>query len=176
MHLYVAPLQCSNHSLISQIVKSLSEYLNSPVSIIQIPVDTSHSYSKERGQYYSTKLLSDTLNLTNHLDGKILVIVEFDLFVPVFTYIFGEAQLNGKVSIVSMCRLHEEFYSDQTDDQLLLKRAMKEALHELGHNFGLIHCKDWNCVMHSSQGIEEVDIKGDEFCDTCQRKIPIKVL
>ena len=48
---------------------------------------------------------------------------------------------------------------------------MKEVLHELGHCYGLIHCIDWDCVMHSSQGIEEVDIKGEFYCRNCARHI-----
>jgi len=174
MHLYVAPLQCSNYSVINKIVSFLSDYFSLTVSVIEIPVDVSTAFNKERGQYFSTRLLSDAFSLTSHLDGKILLIAEFDLFVPVFTYVFGEAQLNGRMSIISLCRLHEEFYSDQTDDALLLERAIKESLHEIGHNFGLIHCRDWNCVMHSSQGIEEVDIKGQVYCNSCKKSIPAK--
>lgn len=87
------------------------------------------------------------------------------------TFVFGEAQLKGKHSIVSVCRLHEEFYLEKTDEKLLLERAMKEVLHELGHNFGLLHCTNWDCVMHSSLGIEEVDIKGGRFCNKCKEMI-----
>jgi len=84
---------------------------------------------------------------------------ELDIYVPVLTFLFGEAQLNGKLSLVSVCRLHEEFYSGTSDSGLLLERTLKESLHELGHNYGLIHCHDWDCVMHSSNSVEEVDIK-----------------
>ena len=69
--------------------------------------------------------------------------------------------------------LHEEFYSEMTDENLLNERTMKEMLHELGHNFGLMHCSDWDCVMHSSTGIEEVDIKGNYYCKICEIKIDI---
>jgi archaemetzincin len=94
-----------------------------------------------------------------------------DIFVPVLTFIFGEAQLNGKHSILSVCRLHEEFYSGISNEKLLLERTIKEALHELGHCYGLRHCVDWDCVMHSSPGIEEVDIKGNTFCRNCVSQI-----
>jgi archaemetzincin len=94
-----------------------------------------------------------------------------DIFVPALTFIFGEAQLNGKHSIVSVCRLHEEFYTSVTNNELLFERTIKEILHELGHNFGLRHCVDWNCVMHASHGIEEVDIKGNSYCRNCIKLI-----
>ena len=109
--------------------------------------------------------------LTEDINGKVLLLTEFDLYIPALTFVFGEAQLRGKHSIVSVCRLHEEFYLGKTDDQLLLKRSMKEVLHELGHNFGLLHCSNWDCVMHSSLGIEEVDIKGDSYCNDCKKLI-----
>ena len=83
------------------------------------------------------------------------------------TFVFGEAQLNGKHSIVSICRFYEEFYSGKTNYNLLLKRVSKEVFHELGHNFGLKHCPNWDCVMHASLSIEEVDIKGDQYCKDC---------
>jgi archaemetzincin len=86
----------------------------------------------------------------------------------VLTFLFGEAQLDGKHSVVSVCRLHEEFYSGTSDFNLLLDRTVKEVLHEIGHNFGLIHCLDWDCVMHSSNSVEEVDIKGSEYCKKCR--------
>jgi archaemetzincin len=141
------------------------------VVFINLPLEIEPSFSAERGQYFSTSLIAETIKLTDDYDGKILVLAEFDLFVPVFTYVFGEAQLNGKHAIVSVCRLHEEFHSGETNDELLLERSLKEILHELGHTFGLIHCRDWECVMHVSQGIEEIDIKGKGFCHLCLNKI-----
>lgn len=171
MNLHIAPVNFSNTSLLNDVVKALSNIFTSNIRIINLPLDISSAYSKERGQYFSTQLISNALNLTTGYDGKVVIMVEFDLFVPVFTYVFGEAQLNGKHSIVSVCRLHEEFYSGATNDILLFDRTIKEVLHELGHNLGLIHCKDWDCVMHVSQGIEEIDIKGNKYCPVCKSKI-----
>ena len=171
MNLHIAPIKFSNTSLLNDVVRELSNIFTSKINVINIPLDISAAYSNERGQYFSTQLISQALNLTTSFEGKVLILVEFDLFVPVFTYVFGEAQLNGKHSIVSVCRFHEEFYSGTTNDILLFDRTIKEILHELGHNFGLIHCKDWDCVMHVSQGIEEVDIKGSRYCQACKNKI-----
>jgi archaemetzincin len=171
MNLHIAPVKFSNTTLLNDVVKALSTIFTSEINIINIPLDISSAYSKERGQYFSTQLISDALKMTNGIEGKVVIMVEFDLFVPVFTYVFGEAQLNGKYSIVSVCRLHEEFYSGTTNDIILFERTLKEVLHELGHNFGLIHCKDWDCVMHVSQGIEEIDIKGSNYCSDCKGKI-----
>lgn len=175
MDLFVAPIEFSNVSLLNSIVKELSSFFKKNVSIISLPVNISESYSKEREQYFSTQLIADAIKLTTEINGKVLLLVEFDLFVPVFTYVFGEAQLKGKHSIVSVCRLHEEFYSGNSNDRLLLERSMKEVLHELGHNYGLLHCRDWDCVMHTSQGIEEIDMKGSRYCKDCSEKLKIAI-
>ncbi|WP_337866798.1 archaemetzincin family Zn-dependent metalloprotease [Ignavibacterium sp.] len=167
----IAPINFSNPELIDKIIPELKKILAAPTNINPLTTDLSFAYSVERRQYYSTKILQYLLPYSEKLTGKFLALVEVDLYIPVFTYVFGEAQLNGKVSLVSLCRLHEEFYSGITDERLLIIRTVKEILHELGHNFGLIHCKDWDCVMHSSLGIEEVDIKGIDYCESCKSKI-----
>ena len=109
--------------LIQEIVLELKRLLGIEVQTAKINLDLKEGYSSDRNQYHSTKIISNAIPLTKNLNGKIIFIVEFDLFVPIFTYIFGEAQLNGKHSVVSLCRLHEEFYTGRTDDKLF--RIMK---------------------------------------------------
>ncbi|HQT91630.1 MAG TPA: hypothetical protein PL001_06335 [Candidatus Kryptobacter bacterium] len=98
-----------------------------------------------------------------------------DLFVPVLTYVFGEAQLDGKVAVVSSYRLRDEYYGLAPDAGLLHHRLVKESVHELGHAFGLLHCHNYLCVMHSSTGVEEIDIKTERLCTECRGKIGIVV-
>jgi len=171
MNIYIAPLKFFSTALLSFIIKELRLILNTEVSAINIDVDIENSYSKERAQYYSTQIISESVEKTENYNGRVVILTEADLYIPVLTYVFGEAQLNGKHSIVSVCRLHEEFYSEKSDENLLRERTMKEILHELGHNFGLRHCIDWDCVMHSSTSIEEVDIKGNYYCKNCEKRI-----
>ncbi len=64
-----------------------------------------------------------------------------DLFVPVLTFVFGQAQLGGRVAVVSLARLRQEFYGMAPNGEILMERAVKEALHETGHTFGLVHCR-----------------------------------
>ncbi len=167
MDIYIAPLKFSNALLLGDIISELSNRFVSKISVIEMQLNAGKYLSKERGQYYSTGLIADAMNITGNYSGKIIILTEIDLYVPVLTFIFGEAQLNGKHSIVSACRLHEEFYSGKSDDKILFERLMKEILHELGHTYGLRHCVNWDCVMHTSPGIEEVDIKGSDYCKRC---------
>lgn len=167
----LVPVKFSNTSFLKRILVELNRKFRSPLKILNIEYDIEKTFSEERGQYFSTQIIADTSELTGNVNGKVLLITDADLYVPVLTFVFGEAQLKGKHAIVSVCRLHEEFYSGISDEELLFTRTIKEVLHELGHCFGLLHCVDWDCVMHSSQGIEEVDIKGEFYCRNCARQV-----
>jgi len=170
MKIFLAPVRFSNSALLSSVKDDLSRIFKE-TTIIDLDLNIDDAYTKEREQYFSTQIISQAIKRTGNLNGKIIILTDVDLYIPVLTFIFGEAQLNGKHSIVSVCRLHEEFYSGITDEILLKERTLKEVLHELGHNFGLKHCIDWDCVMHSSTSIEEVDIKGNFYCNECKKKI-----
>lgn len=171
LNVYIAPVKFSNKELLVYIIDGLRKTLPINTEEISVEIDMERFYSESRGQYFSTEIILEASKFTTHLNGKVLLLTDVDLYVPVLTFIFGEAQLRGKHSVISMCRLHEEFYSGKTNNELLYKRALKEVLHELGHNLGLIHCKDWDCVMHSSLAVEEVDIKGSSFCRECRSEL-----
>jgi archaemetzincin len=95
-----------------------------------------------------------------------------DLYIPVLTFVFGEAQLKDGAAVVSAHRLRQEFYGMPADTDLLHERLLKEALHELGHTYGLRHCPDYTCVMSSSTGVERIDLKNAEFCPNCAQLVP----
>ncbi|MGD0580779.1 MAG: archaemetzincin [Bryobacteraceae bacterium] len=122
-----------------------------------------------RGQYYSSSVLA---SLQPPSDGRaVLAVTEADLYVPVLTFVFGEAQLGGPRAIVSLHRLRDEFYGLPRDESKLDARLAKEALHELGHTLGLRHCDDWRCVMASSHAVERLDLKEAQYCPQCARHI-----
>jgi len=170
MSLIIRPLKFTNLQLLEELKLRLSFHFDSIK--VEVPdIDIEETYNVQRQQYYSTKIIETVKKLIITSEDYILIITEMDLFVPVLTHIYGEAELRGKYSIVSTCRLHEEFYTSERNTELLLERTYKEIMHELGHNFGLLHCKDWQCVMHSSSGIEEVDLKGSLYCDNCKSNL-----
>jgi predicted Zn-dependent protease len=102
-------------------------------------------------------------------EGLILLgVTEVDLFIPILTFVFGEAQLSGSSAIVSYHRLQQEFYGVPADEPLLVERTIKESVHEVGHIFGLTHCDDYACVMSPSHSVEAVDLKRAAMCDQCR--------
>jgi archaemetzincin len=126
------------------------------------------AFDSSRGQYNSTLLLAELLYLYPFPEQKTIAIVDVDLFIPVLTFVFGEAQLRGQAAVVSAARLGNRFYGLPEDDDLLLARLEKEIVHELGHTFGLYHCHQFECVMRSSTYVEEIDLKRGELCRGCQ--------
>jgi archaemetzincin len=140
---------------------------------LPVEVDTAHAFASDiaynisRGQSNSSVVLTELLRVFPNHDGKLLAITSVDLFIPVLTFVFGEAQLNDRASVASGCRLREEFYGMAPNEKLFRERLLKESVHELGHTFGLLHCHDYNCVMHSSTSVDDIDIKGAHLCPQC---------
>lgn len=133
-------------------------------------LDVAFARDRYRNQYYSTAILQAMQPLVEP-GARLLAVTSVDLYVPVLTFVFGEAQLSGSCAVVSLHRLREEFYGLPPREELLRERLVKEAVHELGHTFGLRHCDDWRCVMTSSHAVERLDVKGTEFCFTCARVV-----
>lgn len=129
--------------------------------------DPAPAFDASRNQYYSSLILAALLRSFDSFEGKILAVTNADLFIPVLTFVFGEAQLDGKAAIVSTRRLDERFYGLPEDRARFEERLLKEAVHELGHTFGLLHCRQFDCVMHSSTAVEEIDVKSSAFCSSC---------
>lgn len=135
--------------------------------------DLESALNEERNQYYTPDILQHLVITQNGNTAFRMALLNVDLFNPVFKYVYGEAQLRGKLSVVSLFRLHEELYTGEADFELLFTRTLKEIYHELGHNMGLVHCLEWDCVMHTSTSVEEIDIKGGFYCPECFKKINI---
>jgi len=136
-------------------------------------IDPAFAFDPSRNQYYSTLLLSSLVRMFSSHRGKILAVTEEDLYIPVLTYVFGEAQLDGTAAIISTYRLDDTLYGLPANPRRFEERMIKEAVHELGHAFGLVHCRDFECVMHSSSGVEEVDLKSASFCTQCANSLHI---
>ncbi len=157
-------------NVLEALAASLACAFQTPCQIQPDLLDISFALDAGRHQYHSTAILQ---RLERHcdLDSRILGVTSCDLFVPVLTFVFGEAQLDGNCATVSLARLREEAYGLPPREDLLRERLLKQAVHELGHTFGLRHCADWRCVMTSSHAVERVDVKSAEFCAVCLKSV-----
>jgi archaemetzincin len=165
--LYILPLLFTDDTLLEDLSSVLSEAFETQVSILQDSFPLDEGYDAVRNQYNSTWILSKLLDKAPQEDCKILGVTSVDLFVPVLTFVFGEAQLRGKAAVVSTYRLRDELYGLPKNPERLKERLEKEAIHELGHTFGIVHCRRPECVMHSYTYAEEIDFKSKDFCSTC---------
>jgi archaemetzincin len=134
-------------------------------------IDAGFAHDARRGQYHATQILRRIRDLERDEDVRAIGVTRLDLFVPILTFVFGEAELGGRCAVVSLRRLDERFYGLPAREELLRERLVKEAVHELGHTFGLRHCEDWRCVMTSSHAVDRLDVKGMEFCRECGRMV-----
>ena len=139
--------------------------------VLEDRIDPAPAYNPLRQQYNSMDLLVKLMELRAEPDVKLLGLTSVDLFIPILTFVFGQAQLNNRNAVMSVCRLYQSFYGLPDDENLLYSRCEKEALHELGHTFGLVHCTRFDCVMYLSNSIEQVDMKTNNFCDSCGERL-----
>jgi len=144
----------------------------------QVPVtgrdghlDLSEFFDPARKQYDGNKLLKE-IEIRFAADNvKTLGLFNVDLFIPILTFIYGQAFLNGRCGIASVYRLRNERYGLKADEKILTERLKKEVIHELGHTFGLYHCINPVCVMRSSTYVEDIDQKSWSFCPKCRREL-----
>ena len=101
--------------------------------------------------------------------GKVLGVTDVDLFVPVLTFVYGDAELGAAAAVVSTARLLAPD-SPACGGLALRARLVKECVHELGHAFGLVHCTSSDCVMSRSVTLAQIDAKGNELCPDCRTR------
>ena len=78
--------------------------------------------------------------------------------------IFWLGYCPGKSCIVSTFRLGNK-------PDLMRSRLAKIAVHEVGHNLGLPHCKTRNCVMADAvERISTIDAESLSMCKACRKR------
>lgn len=164
--------------LLDELAAALARIFRVSCHLREEKLDASFAFDPVRNQYSSTVILERLDGLVaadRQGDRRVLAVTALDLYVPILTFVFGEAQLAGRCAVVSFHRLREDFYGLPLNQALLDKRLTKEAVHELGHTFGLRHCSNWGCVMASSHSVARLDLKTPYFCPACQRQVAMFV-
>ena len=157
--------------LLEKTAEAVMHEFKCSVNIKDGHLDLSEFYDPARRQYNGNSLLKQVDSIPIPDSVKILGLFDVDLFIPILTFIFGQAYLGGRTGIASLYRLRNERYGIIGDDQFLLDRFRKEVIHELGHAFGLIHCQNPSCVMRSSTYVEDIDQKSQNLCLSCRSEL-----
>lgn len=153
--------------LLEWLGQALHEKFRVSAEILMPALDPAFALHVERQQYHSSEILLSMQRYIHSDTWRLLGITQLDLYIPILTFVFGEAQMGGKSAIVSYHRLEQEFYGLPSDLDLLANRLLVESVHELGHTLRLTHCHDYQCAMAPSHAVEWIDIKDSGFCEDC---------
>jgi archaemetzincin len=157
--------------LLMQLAPAMASLFRMPTEVLPVCLDPEFAYHGERQQYHSSELLQAMQNFVGPDSWRVLGITSVDLYIPILTFVFGEAQIGGPCGLVSTHRLRQEFYGLPADRDLLQQRLLKEAVHEIGHTIDLTHCDDYQCAMAPSHAVEWIDLKDSLLCPSCQARV-----
>ena len=117
------------------------------------------------GQFYADAMLFHLTKIKPPSAVAILGITPYDIYSDGLNFVFGIASPHYRAAVVSYARLIT------SDKALFISRVRKEITHEMGHVFGLEHCTTPGCVMNFSNSLYEVDLKSENFCERCRKKL-----
>ncbi len=167
---HLLPVGNIGMALLERVSRSLPECLPVRCDILASSLDPGAAYHAERQQFHSSEILQRMQPLAAR-SWRLLAIADVDLYIPILTYVFGEAQIAGPCAVVSVFRLRQEFYGLDRDEDLLRERLLKECVHELGHTLELRHCQDYRCAMASSHAVEWIDLRKSTLCHSCRSQL-----
>lgn len=151
--------------LLDAVVVALHREYGTPAHRVRLDGQPPNTFDVRRQQYSSRPLLEWLVAQVPEPEARLLGVTDVDLFIPVLTFVFGEAQLGGTAAIVSTARLREP-----PTEPLIRARLMKESVHEIGHTYGLVHCVSHSCAMARSPALAAVDVKEDRLCIDCRSR------
>jgi len=169
--LYLVPFHLSDEDVLNTLDRDLARRFPLLTRVLRRLIDVENAFDAHRNQYHSTELLATLIDTPPRDAARILGITSVDLYIPVLTFVFGEAQLDGIGALISTARLHNQFYGLPSDPAKYHERITKEAVHELGHTYGLTHCRYPWCVMNQATYIDDVDERSADFCEQCAQTI-----
>jgi archaemetzincin len=166
--LHLLPIGNVDEGLLKDLCPPIEEALRVPCRVLPVRLDPEFAFHGERQQYHSSEILQSMQHFLTADSWRMLGIGAVDLYIPILTFVFGEAQMGGPCAVVSAHRLRQEFYGLPSDRKLFRQRLTKEAVHEVGHTLNLTHCDDYRCAMASSHAVEWIDLKESALCPTCR--------
>ena len=165
--IYIVALGAVDEEALASIEVNLWHSYGFEIRWLSPQAEPSYAFDAQHGQYSSILVLRNLVPQVPADATRLLGVTEKDLFIPMLSFVFGQAQLNGSAAVVSLARLRQEFNGLPANHQLLVARSVKEAVHEVGHTFGLTHCSDITCPMSLSNNVRHVDMKGEVLCRSC---------
>lgn len=150
-----------------RVLGAIRSRLEIPCQLLAPMENPRYAFDERRSQYDCRAVLDRLRSCCPERGLGILGVTQVDLFLPILKYVFGLSEVGGRSAVVSIHRLRPEFYQEPPDEETLLKRIEKTAVHEVAHLLGLTHCRDRSCVMRASTAVQHTDAKGVSLCPTC---------
>jgi archaemetzincin len=169
--LKLLPVGHVDGGLLNELGPAIAETFHVRWKLLPSVLDPEFCYHGERQQFHSSEILHRMQAMLDSDCWRMLAVTAVDLYIPILTFVFGEAQMGGPCALVSFHRLRQEFYGLPSDKALLRDRLLKEAVHELGHTLNLTHCDDYRCAMAPSHAVEWIDLKEATLCGGCQARV-----
>lgn len=166
--LHLLPIGNVEDRLLKDLRPALEQAFGVACRVLPVRLDPEATYHGERQQYHSSEILQQMQSFLAPDTWRMLGVTGVDLYIPILTFVFGEAQMGGPCAVVSAHRLRQEFYGLPPDSQLFRDRLAKEAVHEVGHTVTLTHCDDYRCAMAPSHAVEWIDLKESTLCADCR--------
>jgi archaemetzincin len=170
MNLQLLAIGEFDRGLLEDLRTQMGRVFRIPCELVNGALSPEFAFHPERRQYHSSEILARMQSYVGANCWRLLGVTGVDLYIPILTFVFGEAQLGGRCGVVSIHRLRQEFYGLPQDPKLLRERLLKEAVHELGHTLELTHCDDYGCVMAASHSVEWIDLKDALLCEVCHKR------
>jgi len=171
MILQLLPVGKLHGGLLANLAPAMAKAFGMPCEVVSPGLDPKFAFHREREQFHSSEILARMQSLVTPQTWRILGVAAVDLYIPILTFVFGEAQVGGACAVVSLHRLRQEFYGLPEDQNLLRDRLLKECVHEVGHTLNLTHCDDYRCAMAPSHAVEWIDLKESSLCSACHGRI-----
>jgi archaemetzincin len=171
--IHLLPIGDPGGGVLDDLCAALPAEIRARCEVLPVPFDAEPAFHLGRQQYHSTQILAGMQTCLRPDSWRLLAVTPFDLYIPILTFVFGEAQLDGPCAVVSTHRLRQEFYGLPSDPELMHQRLLKEAVHELGHTLSLTHCEDYQCTMAPSHAVEWIDLKRISLCMNCRVRLGV---
>jgi archaemetzincin len=166
----LVPFEQVSFDLLAWLADELAGLLDGEIEIgPPLPLPAS-GYSKRRRQHLGSAILKTLQKPPYPVPGLALGFADADCYAKGLNFIFGQAKFGGP-AFVALPRLRPSFYGRPENQELFRERLLKEAIHELGHAWGLYHCSAPECVMNFSNSLADTDRKGRRFCDRCRGEL-----
>ncbi len=172
----ILPLGEVSETALNIIASHISIRINLTTQVLPA-LETPEYALDERRFQYDAGIIIEALESMHYNDcEKVLGVLNLDLFIPIFTHVFGEAKQGGKFGLISLFRLWKNPDGSIPSPDLIYKRAAKIGFHELGHLFNLLHCENKRCLMHFSGCVMELDRQSFSLCEYCSVYLQDKIL